>query len=122
MTNFQRSLILGTSLLALAGCGPDDLSSPGTGGNVNVNINNPAPGGGTGGNTGSATAATACPNIGATTQLTAAGTLSNSTGSYLVCRLPANIDRDTTLPAGTAAAGGGAEASPHPPIGWFKNV
>jgi hypothetical protein len=34
-------LLVGCSALALAGCGPSDIASPGSGGNIT--INNPAP-------------------------------------------------------------------------------
>ena len=42
MTNLFRTLVLGTSALALASCGADEIVSPGTGGNITIN-NPPAP-------------------------------------------------------------------------------
>lgn len=103
MKNIHGLLLVGCSALALAGCGPNELSSPGTGGDIN--INNPAPSPGpspaptpapTGG--GLVTPATGCPTIGASTPLGNEGTISGPTGEYRVCTLPANIDADTTLP------------------------
>ena len=41
MTKLSRSLVLGCSIMALAACGPEEIASPGTGGNIT--INNPAP-------------------------------------------------------------------------------
>lgn len=92
-------LLVGCSALALAGCGPSDIASPGTGGNVVVN--NPAP---TPSPSPTPTptptgvvAASGCPSISASTQLKDAGVLSGPTGSYRVCTIPAVIDRSITL-------------------------
>lgn len=92
-------LLVGCSALALAGCGPSDIASPGTGGNVVVN--NPAP---TPSPSPTPTptptgvvAASGCPGISASTQLKDAGVLSGPTGSYRVCTIPAVIDRSITL-------------------------
>jgi hypothetical protein len=97
--NIQGLLLVGCSALALAGCGPSDISSPGTGGNVIVNPTptpstgtpTPTPG------TGTVTAASACPSISSSSQLTDAGTLTGPTGTWRVCNLPAVIDRSVTL-------------------------
>lgn len=100
MKNIHGLLLVGCSALALAGCGPSDIASPGTGGNVV--INNPAPtptstptstpGGGV-------VAASSCPSIASTKQLVQeANVLTGPTGSYLVCTLPSIIDRTITLP------------------------
>lgn len=90
-------LLMGCSALALAGCGADDISSPGAGGIV---INNPAPTPtptpGTG--NGTVTAAASCPTIAATGGLTDSGTVTGPEGSWRVCTLPALIDKNTTLP------------------------
>ena len=69
-------LLVGTSALALDGCGPIDIASPGTG--SDVVINNPAPTPTpTPTPTGPATvtAASACPTITATTQLADGGVI-----------------------------------------------
>lgn len=98
MKNIQRTLILGCSLVALAGCGADEIVSPGTGGNVI--ITNPAPSPTptpTPGPVG-VTPAAGCPTINATGGLTDGGLISGPTGQYRICELPAVIDADSTLP------------------------
>ena len=100
MTNLSRSLILGCSMLALAACGPEEIASPGTGGNVI--INNPAPTptpAPTPAPTSSlVTPAAGCPTISATPGLTDEGTISGTTGEYRVCALPARVNASSTLP------------------------
>ncbi|MET1755312.1 hypothetical protein ABVV53_07555 [Novosphingobium sp. RD2P27] len=99
MKNIHGLLLVGCSALALAGCGPSDLASPGTSGDVIVNnpaptpAPTPTPTGGTG-----VVAASACPSIATSTQLADAGVISGPTGSYRVCNLPSVIDRSITLP------------------------
>jgi hypothetical protein len=96
---FQASLILGCSALALAGCGPSDIASPGTGGNVNVTIPAPAP-------TPTPTPTSApmvtpaggCPTDLVTAGITDGGTISGPTGTYRVCNLPSRITKSITLP------------------------
>lgn len=90
---------MGCSALALAGCGADDIASPGNGG---VNITNPTPAPTpaptptpTGG---PSVAAANCPTIAATGGLGNAGTITGPGGSWRVCTLPALIDKDTNLP------------------------
>jgi hypothetical protein len=104
MTNFttRRSLIATASMLALAGCGANDVVSPGTGGNVSI-INNPAPVTPTPTATPTpaatlVTAATGCPTIADSQGLTDGGTITGPTGSYRVCALPKIIKRSITLP------------------------
>ena len=100
MTTFQRSLVIGTSALALAGCGADEIVSPGTGGDVI--INNPGGGGGTPTPTPTPTAsvepAAGCPTISDPQGLNDDGTISGPTGTYRVCTLPARINASVTLP------------------------
>jgi len=96
--HFHRTLILGCSLVALAGCGADEIVSPGTGGNIIINNPTPTPTPTpTPGPTG-VTPAAGCPTINATGGLTDGGTISGPTGTYRICELPALIDVDTTLP------------------------
>ena len=100
MKNIHGLLLVGCSAVALAGCGPSDISSPGTGGNVIINpapTPTPSP---TPTPTGPAliTPAAACPTISATTQLADAGTLTGPTGTWRVCSLPKIIDRSVELP------------------------
>ena len=100
MTNFHRSLVIGCSALALAGCGADEVASPGTGGNVI--INNPAP---TPAPTPTptptstlVTPAAGCPTISDSQGLTDEGTISGPTGEYRVCAMPARFNASSTLP------------------------
>lgn len=100
MKNIHGLLLVGCSALALAGCGPSDIASPGTGGNVIINnpaptptpTPTPTPGAGL------VQAASSCPTISAGSQLEDDGVLSGPTGSYRVCTLPDLIDRSTSLP------------------------
>ena len=102
MTNFHRSLIIGTSALALAGCGADEIVSPGTGGDVIINN----PGGGGGGGTPTptppttnlVTPAAGCPTISDPVGLTDSGTIEGPTGEYRVCTMPARFTASSTLP------------------------
>jgi hypothetical protein len=102
VTHLHRSLALGCSLLALSACGPDDIASPGTGGNVDIDVDNsvnnppptptPSPTGGV------VTPAGACPTITDPQGLTDRGTITGPTGTYRVCELPSLIRVSSTLP------------------------
>ena len=106
MTNLSRSLILGCSMLALAACGPEEIASPGTGGNVTINegdviTNNPAP---TPTPTPTPTVslvtpAAGCPTISDPQGLADEGTITGPTGTYRVCALPARINSSSSLTA-----------------------
>ena len=99
MTNIHRSLVLGCSLLALSACGPDDIVSPGSGGNVDIDINTPAPSPTpTPTGPGLVTAAGTCPTIADPQGLTDKGTISGPTGTWRVCELPRTITKSSTLP------------------------
>lgn len=97
----HKSLILAScGTLALAGCGPSDIASPGSGGNVTINYPAPTPTP-TPTPTPSATLVTpaaGCPTIADPQGLTDAGTISGPTGTWRVCQLPATIKTSTTLP------------------------
>lgn len=100
MKNFQRTLILGCSLVALAGCGADEIVSPGTSGDIIINNPPPAP---TPTPTPAPTSslvtpASGCPTIASTGGLTDGQTISGPTGTYRVCRLPATFNVSDTLP------------------------
>lgn len=87
-------------MLALAGCGGDEIVSPGTGGDIIINNPTPTP---TSTPTptptsGTVTPAGGCPTISASGGLTDDGTITGDTGTYRVCVLPATIDADTNLP------------------------
>ena len=100
MKNIHRTLIMGCSLVALAGCGADEIVSPGTGGDIIINNPPPSP---TPTPTPTptqtlVTPAAGCPTINSTGGLTDSGTISGPTGTYRVCSLPAVINANDTLP------------------------
>lgn len=102
MTGKKLSLFVAAALgaLALAGCGADDISSPGTGGNVTIN-NGSGGTGGTGGGTttpgATVTPASGCPTIDDPQGLKDDGTITGPTGTYRVCTLPSRINRSIRL-------------------------
>ncbi len=98
MKNFQGLLLVGCSALALAGCGPSDIASPGTGGDVIINNPAPTPTSTPTSGTGNVVAAAGCPTIADAQGLSDQGTISGPTGTWRVCRLPNLIKTSTTLP------------------------
>lgn len=98
--NVRRALIVSTSLLALGGCGADDIASPGTGGNVTITYPTPtpAPSPTPTPTTALVTPATGCPTIADPQGLTDTGTITGPTGEYRVCSLPARINTSVRLP------------------------
>ena len=99
MNKLHSACLAGVSALALAGCGADDIASPGTGGNVTIN-NPPAPAPTPTPTPTSmlVTAAAGCPTIADAQGLTDGGTISGPTGAYRICRLPALIRTSISLP------------------------
>ncbi len=100
MTHLSRALIIGTSVLALAACGPEEIASPGTGViNIGDVITNPAPTP-TPTSAPTVTAAGACPSLtnDGSVVLTNDGTISGPTGEYRICTLPSLITKSVTLP------------------------
>lgn len=99
MKNIHGLFLVGCSALALAGCGPSDITSPGSGGNVTINYPAPTPTP-TPTPTGPATvvAAGGCPTIADPQGLTDGGTITGPTGTWRVCRLPNLIKVSSTLP------------------------
>lgn len=98
MKHIHGLMLVSSSALALMGCGPGDIASPGSGGDVIINpaptpTPTPTPTGG-----GTVTPASGCPTIADAQGLTDAGTISGPTGEYRVCRLPSLIRTSTTLP------------------------
>lgn len=98
MKTIHGLFLAGCSGLALAGCGPTDIASPGTGGNVIINPSptptptaTPTP-------TPTVTAAAGCPTISDPQGLTDSGTITGPTGSWRVCTLPSTINKSITLP------------------------
>lgn len=98
MKKFHRTLVLGASLVVLAGCGADEIASPGTGGNITINNPTPAPTPTpTPTSSTEAVAAADCPFIADPQGLTDRGTISGPTGSYRLCQLPARFNRSSQL-------------------------
>ena len=99
MKNTYGLLLMGCSALALAGCGPSDISSPGAGG---VTINPPATPGPSPEPTptepGVVTPAAACPTVSESQTLVDGGTVQVPTGEWRVCRLPSLIRASMSLP------------------------
>ncbi len=98
MKTVQGFVACGIAVL-LAGCGADDISSPGGSGNVTINNNttpppdtNPPPPTNT-----LVTPATGCPTISDPAGLHDAGTITGPTGEYRVCELPSRFTASATL-------------------------
>lgn len=84
-------------MLALAGCGPDEIVSPGTGGNVVIN-NPPATATPTPTPTqAGVTPANGCPTISDPQGLTDEGTITGPEGEWRVCATPTRFNTSTTL-------------------------
>lgn len=97
MKTIHGLLLAGCSAVVLAGCGPSDIASPGTGGNVIINqpaTPTPTP---TGGGTATVTPAGGCPTIADPQGLTDAGTITGPTGTWRVCSLPNRINKSIRL-------------------------
>lgn len=98
-------IIASAVAMALAGCGADEISSAGSGGDITINnppAPNPDPGPGPGPDpdpgAGLVTPAAGCPTITNPTPLVDGGTISGPTGEYRVCDLPSVFATNTTLP------------------------
>lgn len=86
-------------MLALAACGPDDLGSPGTNGDIITGpiTVNPAPTA-TPTPAGTVVPAASCPSLGTADGLINSGTTAAALGSYRVCTLPSTFTANATLP------------------------
>jgi hypothetical protein len=103
-------ILAGAVGACLAGCGAEEIASPGAGGSIVINDNRFSGGGGSGGGgsggSNLAEPAGACPTISNIETvngvlvggLTDSGTISGPTGEYRVCTLPAIFKKNTTLP------------------------
>ena len=82
VNTIQRTIVLGCGLVILTGCGPEDIVSPGTGGNVNITIPSPPPPPPPPTSAPTATPAGACPTLtnDASVTLTDRGTITGPTG------------------------------------------
>lgn len=94
-----RWMIASAVAVALAGCGADEISSAGAGGNITINnppptttppSNDPPPSTGV-------QPATGCPTIADPAGLRDDGTITGPTGTYRVCALPATFTRSASL-------------------------
>lgn len=97
--NSVRLITSAAIVAALAGCGADDISSPGNSGNVTINnaaapspVPPPPPPATT-----LVTPATGCPTIADPAGLHDAGTITGPTGEYRVCELPSRFTASATL-------------------------
>ena len=99
MTHLSRSLVLGCSILALAACGPEEIASPGTGGNVTINNNStaPAPTPTPTPTQSLVTPANGCPTIADPQGLTDEGTITGPEGEWRVCATPLRFNVSSTL-------------------------
>ncbi|MGH6746524.1 MULTISPECIES: hypothetical protein [unclassified Novosphingobium] len=97
MKTIHGALLIGCSALALAGCGADDISSPGAG-SIVINNPTPTPAPTPAPTSGTVVAAASCPTFNATGGLTDSGTVSGPEGSWRVCTLPALVDVNASLP------------------------
>ena len=93
---YKNLILVGCSALALAGCGSDDIASPGTGGNVTI-TNTTTPTTPTTPVDNSVKAASGCPTIADPQGLKDDGTITGPTGTWRVCTLPARINKSITL-------------------------
>ncbi|MEE4454131.1 hypothetical protein [Novosphingobium resinovorum] len=99
MKKISGLLLMGCSAFALAGCGADDISSPGAG-SIDVDINNPTPTPTPTPSSGVVEAATECPGSAATGGLALSndGIITGPEGSWRVCTLPSLVNVSSTLP------------------------
>ena len=98
MKNIHGLLLVGCSAIALAGCGPSDIASPGTGGDVIINNPTPSPTPTPTPGAGGVTPASGCPTIADPQGLKDDNTISGPTGTWRVCTLPSRINKSITLP------------------------
>ena len=95
----RNLFLLAASVAVLAGCGSEEIASPGSGGNVTVNITTPPPPPPPPPPASTlVTPAAGCPTIDDSAGLRDAGTITGATGTYRVCELPARLTRSSTLP------------------------
>jgi hypothetical protein len=95
-----RLLIAGVVAAALAGCGAEEIVSPGSGGDITINNPPATPPPGGGGNQPDddlVVPASGCPTIASNPGLRDDGTITGPTGTYRVCALPARLTSSSTL-------------------------
>jgi hypothetical protein len=94
-----RWIVAGVVAASLAGCGADDIDSPGTSGNITINNPpaNPPPADPPPNQPTLVQPAAGCPTVADPAGLTDAGTVTGPTGTYRVCTLPTRVTASTTL-------------------------
>ncbi len=92
-------VVMSAVAVVLAGCGAEEIASPGSGGNITINYPPPVDDGGgpTGPGGALATPAGGCPTIPDPAGLVDESTITGPTGTYRVCRLPQRFTVSTTL-------------------------
>lgn len=94
----RNILFLAASVVALSGCGAEEIASPGSGGNISITNNTPAPPPPPPPPASTlVTPAGGCPTIDDPAGLKDLGTVTGPTGTYRNCELPARITRSTRL-------------------------
>jgi hypothetical protein len=94
----RNLLFLAASVAVLAGCGSEEIASPGSGGNVTVNITTPPPPPPPPPPASTlVTPAPGCPTIDDSAGLRDLGTITGPTGTYRNCELPSRFTRSSTL-------------------------
>jgi hypothetical protein len=94
----RNLLFLAASVAVLAACGAEEISSPGSGGNISITNNTPAPPPPPPPPVSTlVTPAAGCPTIDDPAGLTDLGTISGPTGTYRNCALPNRITRSSKL-------------------------
>ena len=94
----RNLLFLAASVAVLTACGAEEISSPGSGGNINITNNTPPPPPPPPPPTVTlVTPAPGCPTIDDPAGLKDLGTITGPTGTYRNCELPARITRSSRL-------------------------
>lgn len=98
VSQHRNLLFLAASVAVLAACGAEEISSPGSGGNISITNNTPAPPPPPPPPASTlVTPAAGCPTIDDPVGLTDLGTISGPTGTYRNCGLPSRFTRSSTL-------------------------
>jgi hypothetical protein len=94
----RNLLFLAASVAVLTACGAEEISSPGSGGNINITNNTPPPPPPPPPPTVTlVTPAPGCPTIDDAAGLKDLGTITGPTGTYRNCELPARLTRSSRL-------------------------
>ena len=98
VSRHSNKIVIAAVAAILAGCGANEIASPGSGGNISI-VNNTTTAPVTPPVTGPTlvTPATGCPTIEDSAGLADRGTITGPTGTYRVCELPARFTRSVTL-------------------------